>query len=143
MDLPYFCPRPDCPYHERPPQERWWRSAGTHKTACFGRIIRFQCLHCRHTFSTQTFSINYYAKKHFDYRRLEDLLSSSLSLRSLGRGLDCSCGTVLNRVDRLSRQALAAHARLRPQARRYEDVCIDGLVSFDRSQYFPSNVRLF
>jgi hypothetical protein len=142
MDIPPFCPRPDCPYHEHPPKSLWWRSAGTHRTICFGQVLRFQCLHCFHTFSTQTFSTNYYAKRKIDYRRLELLLSSSMSLRSLGRTFDCSCGSILNRVDRLSRQALASHSRLRPQARRDEDVCIDGLVSFDRSQYFPNNITL-
>jgi hypothetical protein len=65
-----------------------------------------------------------------------------MSVRSLARLFDCSCGSVLNRVDRLSRQALAAHAQLRPQASRSEDVCIDGLVSFDRSQYFPNDITI-
>jgi hypothetical protein len=56
--------------------------------------------------------------------------------------MGCSCGTVLNRLDRLARQELALHAHLRPQAKLYEKVCIDGFVGFDRSQYFPNNITI-
>jgi hypothetical protein len=65
-----------------------------------------------------------------------------MSIRALARAFSCSCGCVLNRIDRLARQALAAHAELRPQAYRCEDVCIDGFVGFDRSQYFPNNITI-
>jgi transposase-like protein len=142
MTHPPFCPYPECQNHEHPPRKRWWRRAGFHATKCFGDVPRFQCRSCFRTFSTQTFSTDYYAKKQIDYRVLERQLASSMSVRSLARSFDCSCGSILNRVDRLSRQAIAAHARLRALATNYEDVCIDGLVSFDRSQYFPNNITL-
>jgi hypothetical protein len=105
-------------------------------------VPRFRCHGCLRTFSTQTFSTNYYAKRKINYRRLEEQLSASASVRATARLLGCSCGSVLNRVDRLARQALAAHAQLRAQATRYEDVSIDGLVSFDRSQYFPNDITI-
>jgi transposase-like protein len=142
MIAPPFCPNPGCACHVHPPTHRWWHSVGFHHTRCFGPVPRFRCLACRRTFSTQTFSTNYYAKRKLDFRRLENLLASSMSVRSLARSLGCSCGSVLNRIDRLARQAVAAHAQLRPQALRHEDVCIDGLVSFDRSLYFPNNITL-
>jgi hypothetical protein len=65
-----------------------------------------------------------------------------MSVRSLAKSFGCSCGSVINRCDRLARQAIAAHAELRPFAVRHEDVCADGFVSFDRSQYFPNNITL-
>ena len=142
MTSPPFCPYPQCDNHKNPPTHRWWHRAGSHHTQCFGEIPRFQCSTCLRTFSTQTFSTNYYAKKKIDLRRIEAYLASSMSVRALSRALGCSCGSVLNRVDRLSRQALAAHAALRPRATRCENVCIDGLVSFDRSQYFPNNITI-
>ena len=142
MTKPPFCPYKACTYHTHPPRDRWWRPAGFYQTACFGVVPRFQCLHCGRTFSAQTFSPDYYAKRRIDYRRLETLLSSSMSVRSLARSFRCSCGSILNRSDRLARQELAAHASLRPHARRYEAVCIDGFVGFDRSQYFPNNITL-
>ena len=139
---PPFCPRPDCPYHRSPPSFRWWSRAGSHHADCFGEVPRFKCSACRHTFSSQTFSTDYYAKRILDYRRLESLLSSSMSVRSLARTFRCSCGSIQNRCDRLSRQALAAHAALRPLACRPESVCIDGFVSFDCSQFFPNNITI-
>src|SRR5512142_962867 len=142
MINPPFCPYRACQNHQHPPKTRWWHKIGFHDTRCFGPVPRFRCTSCRRSFSTQTFVTNYYAKRKIDYFRLEKLLSSSMSIRSLARSFDCSCGTVLNRIDRLSRQALAAHSQLRPQARRYEGICIDGLVSFDRSQYFPNDVTI-
>jgi hypothetical protein len=142
MFHPPFCPRSDCPFHRHPPRQRWWKRIGSYHTACFGSVPRFLCLACRHSFSAQTFSTHYFAKRKIDYPRLEELLSASLSLRSLARAFGCSCGTIANRVDRLARQALALHAELRPQARRYEDICIDGLVCFDRSQYFPNDISI-
>jgi hypothetical protein len=139
---PPFCPYSACANHNHPPKERWWRKDGSHRTRCFGSVPRFQCRSCRRTFSTQTFSLDFYAKRRIDYCRLESLGSSSVSVRGLGRNLGCSCGSILNRMDRLARQSIACHARLRPRADRYEDVCIDGFVGFDRSQYFPNNITI-
>ena len=87
-------------------------------------------------------SIDYYAKKVLPYERIESLASSSMSLRSLARELAISCGSVQNRIDRLSRQGIALHSQFRPRAALRENVCFDGLVSFDRSQYYPSDIGL-
>ena len=139
---PPFCPYKACPNHCNPPKDQWWCHNGHHHTACFGLVPRFKCKTCRRTFSTQTFVTDYYAKRRLDYRKIEELLSSSMSVRSLARTLGCSCGSILNRADRLARQEIAAHAQLRPLATRREEVCIDGFVSFDRSQYFPNNITI-
>jgi transposase-like protein len=142
MMKPPFCPNKDCHYHLHPPRSKWWNKVGSHRTKCFGLVPRFRCQACDRSFSTQTFSTDYCVKRKISYSRLERQLSASASIRSTARLLGCSCGSVLNRVDRLARQAVAAHARLRTQAKRYEDVCIDGFVSFDRSQYFPNDITI-
>ncbi len=142
MTHPPFCPNPSCCNHARPAAGRWWQRVGFHSTRCFGEVRRFRCRSCRRSFSSQTFSTDYYAKRRIDYQELEALLASSMSVRALARKFGCSCGSILNRVDRLSRQAIAAHAQLRPLAKRHEDVCIDGFVSYDRSQYFPNNITI-
>jgi transposase-like protein len=142
MFVPPFCPNPACTCHHRRPEARWWQRIGYHYTACFGAVPRFRCLYCRKTFSSQTFSTDYYAKRKLDYRRLLALNASAVSVRALARFLGCSCGTILNRLDRLARQELACHSLLRPQAHRYEEVCIDGFVGFDASQYFPNNITI-
>jgi hypothetical protein len=142
LTSPPFCPNPLCSFHSEPPDRRWWHDRGSHWTKCFGQVPRFRCTLCRQSFSAQTFSTNYYAKKKIDYQRLERLLASSMSIRALAREFGCSIDSIQNRIDRLARQALATHSRLRPLAARYEDVCIDGFVGFDRSQYFPNNITV-
>ncbi len=142
MLRPPFCPYAACHNHAHPPAGRWWQRDGYHRTRCFGLVQRFRCCRCRRTFSSQTFSSDYFVKRAIDYPRLELLLCSSMSVRALARAFQCSCGSILNRIDRMARQEIAAHAALRPRAGRREGVCIDGVVAFDRSQYFPNNLTL-
>jgi hypothetical protein len=137
-----FCPNPLCELHLHAPNSTWFSPAGHHDTRAFGSVPRFRCLICGHSFSTQTFSLDYYAKKVVDYPDLLTRHSGSMSLRGIGRAIGSNCTTVQNRIDRLARQALALHAQLRPLARRREDICIDGFISFDVSQFFPSEITI-
>jgi hypothetical protein len=105
-------------------------------------VRRYRCRCCGRSFSTQSFSIDYWAKRVLDYPRLLAQQSSSESIRALSRSFEVSCGTILNKIDRLARQALALHARLRRLAATHEAVCADGFVSFDVSQYFPSELTI-
>jgi hypothetical protein len=107
-----FCPNPRCQWHMKAPSGSWYRPVGHHATLAFGLVPRFQCLSCRKTFSSQTFSIDYWAKKKVDYRRLLVANASSESGRAIARSMDLSCGTVINRLGRLSRQAAVLHAEL-------------------------------
>lgn len=142
MFEPPFCPIPTCVNHHTPPPTRWWTRSGFHHTAAFSEVPRYRCRACKHTFSVQTFSTHYYAKRCINFCTLERLNASSMSLRALSRHYAASCATIQNRLDRLSRQAVAPHATLRTQASRYEGICFDGFVSFDKSQYFPSDIGI-
>lgn len=138
-----FCPNPACALHTQAPQgTSWYSPVGYHLTKAFGHVPRFRCKVCGRTFSTQTFCVDYYAKKRIGYDDLLKRFESSGSLRGMARCLNVSCGTVQNRLERLSRQALALHASLRPTAHDEEKVCIDGFVSFEVSQYFPSEITI-
>ncbi|PKL06966.1 MAG: hypothetical protein CVV51_14855, partial [Spirochaetae bacterium HGW-Spirochaetae-7] len=138
----HFCPNPACAYHQHAPKERWFVAAGFYVTKTFGKVQRFRCSFCGKYFSTQTFSLDYFAKRKIAYPQIETLLSSSMSIRALSRFFSASCGTIQNRIDRLARQAIALQSMLRPHAHPHESVCIDGFVSFDVSQYFPNNITL-
>lgn len=142
MDSFTFCPNPTCEHHQKALTTNWYAALGTYYTKCFGRVQRYRCKSCRRIFSSQTFSLDYYAKRSINYEDLEALLSSSMSQRALSRHFNLSCASVQNRIDRLARQALALHARLRKTLPPTEAVCIDGLVSFDTSQYFPNNITM-
>ena len=140
--VPPFCPRPGCEHHLAPAGPSWFEPDGHHETRAFGSVPRFRCKSCGRSFSTQTFRLDYYAKKVVDYRAFERLLASSMSGRALGRHFGLSPDSVQNRADRLSRQALAVHSALRARADPRESVVVDGFQSFDRSQFFPNNITL-
>lgn len=139
---PPFCPNAVCGHHLLPRSDRWWRPAGVYTTRAFGTVSRFKCRLCGTTFSSQTFRLDYYAKKRIDYRYLQRAHAESVSIRGLGRLLSASCGTVMNRLDRLGRQMISLHGRLRLARSIHEDICIDGLQSFDASQYYPNNYTI-
>jgi len=142
MFVPPFCPYAACAAHIRPPRSAWWAHAGHHSTKAFGRVNRFRCAVCGRTFSTQTFSVDYYCKRVIAYIRLERLSASAMSIRALGREYKASCATITNRIDRLSRQGVALHTSLRKEAGQGEALCFDGLVSFERSQDFPADIGI-
>ncbi|MDO9693409.1 MAG: hypothetical protein Q7W56_01615, partial [Candidatus Latescibacteria bacterium] len=62
--VPPHCPNPNCPYHRQ--LIAGWR---VKRIGYFRRqlnptrIQRFLCLHCRRSFSTQTFATSYWLKR--------------------------------------------------------------------------------
>ena len=113
---PTFCPYEGCEHHYETPGDRWYLSIGSYRTKAFGSVPRFRCTACGRTFSAQTFSIDYYAKKLISYDRIKRLSSSSMSLRSLARELDVSWNSAKNRLGRLSGQWTTLHPPIRPGA---------------------------
>jgi hypothetical protein len=142
MFEPPFCPNQICLNHLSAPADKWWTYFGVYDTKAFGVVPRFMCKACEKTFSVQTFSVHYWAKKVLDLEKLELLSASSMGTRSLSREFKCSCGTVSNRIDRIARQAIMVNSILRPEVDQREAVCYDDLVNFDRSQFTPNNVGI-
>jgi hypothetical protein len=142
MRSPPFCPNPSCAFHTNPPKTTWFWKAGHYHTNTFGSIQRFICLACSHRFSTQTFSINYFVKKNINYHTIDKQLRSTGSIRDISRDLNCSTDTVINRISRLAKNAIAAHTQLCATAPYQEDLVADGFESFCVSQYFPNNITL-
>ena len=93
-----FCPNPACPHHQIAPEGSWYVALGFYYTKCFGDVPRYRCKTCGRTFSSQTFSLDYFAKKRLDYRQIERLVSSSMSQRALSRHFKVSLGTINNRI---------------------------------------------
>ena len=139
-----YCPHHGCAFHREDLRQPYtafipW---GFYPTRAFGLVPRFRCLACRHTFSTQTFSLDYYAKHPLDYSELLSRLASCSSLSGIARAFGASTDTVSNRISRASRQALAATSRLSRLRRPWEDLAADGFESFCVSQFFPNNIQL-
>ncbi len=137
-----YCPNPDCPNHRHPPPGRWFWKAGYYSTRVSGTVQRFLCLACLNRFSAQTFSIDYYAKRKTDYRFIDKQLRSTGSIRDIARDLSISTQTVINRISRLSHNALAVQTQLCRAAPQREGVVADGFESYCVSQYFPNNITL-
>lgn len=137
-----FCPNPRCRWHKEAPGGEWAKAKGFYVTKAFGRIQRFQCKACQKTFSSQTFSLSYYVKRPIPLDDVVGRVTNGESLRAISRNLSVSVRLVTNRIDRLARQAIGLHAKALPSMVNADDICIDGFVSFDGSQYFPSEIPI-
>ena len=103
---PPFCACPACPHHAQDSRHpySYFIAWGSYTVKAFGRVPRFRCTVCGKTFSKQTFSPDYYAKRAFDYYDIAQRLSSCESHSAMGRALGASTDTVSNRVSRAVRQ---------------------------------------
>jgi len=145
MQIPPFCPNPDCAFHRSeaiPHGTLFWIRTGTYTTKVSGIVQRFLCAACGKGFSERSCSIDYYAKKSLDYREIHRATISSESVTSIARHLSCSVASIQNRQDRLGRNCLAMQARLLADHTLIENLCADGFESFDRSQFFPNALNL-
>lgn len=139
-----YCPHTSCPRHHLTQDEPYTEfiAWGSYSTVAFGEVSRFRCTVCGHTFSSQTFRVDYYAKRVIDYSDLLYRLVSTSSLSAIGRVISASADTVSNRISRAARQALAFESRLSRGRNLSEDLAADGFESFCVSQYFPNNIAI-
>ena len=143
MTHPPFCPYAICSLHHGSTRTHdWYQKHGTHHTKAFGTVQRFKCKACRRTFSTQTFALDYYAKRRICYQRIMRELIGCSSNRHISRMLSVSCNSVQNRIARLSRNALAMHEQAVSEIAFSENVAADGFESFTYSQYHPNNIHI-
>jgi len=142
--IPPFCRNPGCTYHHPSPGspytsfERW----GSYSTRAFGRVPRFRCTSCGTTFSRQTFRLDYWLKRVYDYNDLTERLASCSSIRAIGRAYHVAGKSIQNRIGRAARQVIAFEAKLSCCRRPKEDLVADGFESFCVSQYYPNNIHL-
>ncbi len=142
--VPSFCPNPLCGHHfdESEAYAGHWKRVGSYHTLVVGTVRRFKCLACNRGFSERTFSVDYYTKRIYDLREIHRAASQGESVSSIARHLEGSIESIQNRVERLSRNALAMHEFLLSDLKLSENLVADGFESFDRSQYFPNNINL-
>jgi transposase-like protein len=149
MKHPPFCTNPDCQQHipkevkkRKKKKLPTFHKHGTRSTQAFGPVPRFRCVLCGTTCSSQSFSLDYYAKKVISYQDVQELLVSSTSIRAIGRILSCTPASVLNRIMRFSRQSAAVEAAILSQVSLSEDLVIDGFESYVKSKYHPNNINI-
>ena len=142
MFIPPHCPNPECDLYYQAPITSWYRKISPYKTKTFGFVPRFICSSCHRSFSTQTFSIDYYAKKQLPYQTIHNQINAGSGLRNIARNFHVSPRTIRNRINRLARNAILIHETLLHQFPLNEDVAADGFESFCVSQYFPDNYHI-
>jgi len=140
---PSFCPNPNCRYHNRMAANWRFKKAGffTRQQRPY-RIQRFTCLHCRRSFSSQTFSTTYWQKLPDLDRQLFTKTTGCMSNRQAARDLKVSPETINRHIARLGRHCMLFHMRLMHQAKPPKGLAVDGFASFEYSQYFPFHHHL-
>ena len=145
MFKPEFCPNPECQYHvlnTKICQHRWYSMDGFYISRAYGKVQRFKCKYCKHRFSEQTFSLNYYVKKPVNYKTILEGVISTSSISDLSRKIKVSPHTIINREKRLAAQAVAIHSRLIPFISINEPIVCDGFQSVVTNFYFPNNINI-
>ena len=141
MKRPPFCPTKGCPNHRKTGKPAHWASpAGSYPVKSGKRYKQFRCSSCGRKFSERIFSLDFYTHKHISYQAVLFGVTSGAGIRELARYLKVSPGTILNRIDRIGRQAILLQAELFTSLRLQEDLAADGLISFCSSQYYPCDI---
>ena len=139
---PPHCPRIVCPFHTCAVGWRWIRWGSYGRRALPQVIPRFRCVHCRATFSAQTFSPTYYLKRPALLEPLFHRLLAGSGLRQITREAGCAHSTVMAHAARLGRHALLHLSAQRPPGPVCEPLVIDGFEGFAYSQYQPLHLHL-
>jgi len=139
--IPPHCPRSHCRYHRCVDGWRWIRF-GHYTRQCEPRSIpRYRCLHCRATFSSQTFSTTYYLKRPELLQPIAHRLLTCSGYRQIAREARCDPTSVMGQAARLGRHALLLLHELRPTGPLREPLVIDGFESFAYSQFHPLHLN--
>ncbi len=140
---PPHCPNHNCMYHMQLASGWRFKRIGTFgRQVAPHRIQRFLCLHCRRSFSTQTFATTYWLKRP---DVLPDLLTKTtgcMANRQIARDLHVSPSTVDHQLARLGRHCLLYHTAQMKTAAPAKRVAIDGFVTFEHSQFWPFHHHL-
>jgi transposase-like protein len=135
---PPHCPNPNCRHHNGLPTDWRYKKIGFYRRAQSPfRIQRFTCLHCRRSFSSQTFSTTYWQRlPHLDHAIFMKTVGG-MANRQIARDLGVSPETVNRHISRLGRHCLLLHSRLMKGAPPATEIVVDGFESFELSQYYP------
>lgn len=139
--VPPFCPNPDCRHHRCPAGWRWVRDGWHERQAAPERVRRFRCRRCRRRFSSQTFRTTYWLKRPDLLVPIFHRMVECAGFRQAARGLGVAHSTVLNQTRRIGRHCLLFEQLHAPPGPPTEPLVLDGLRSFELSQYQPFDLN--
>ena len=135
---PPHCPNPNCIYHRELQADWRYKKIGFYcRVQAPRRIQRFTCLHCRRSFSSQTFSTTYWQKLPGLDPTIFMKTVGGMANRQIARDVGVAPETVNRHISRLGRHCLLLHARLMEGAPPATEIVVDGFESFELSQYYP------
>lgn len=135
---PPHCPNPNCKYHKSlTPNWRYKRKGFFCRRIRPHRIQRFTCLHCNRQFSSQTFSTTYWQKRPELTAQVLPLVVGCMGNRQIARALKISPSTVQHHISHLARHFILFHTVQMRSDTCSAEIVIDGLETFELSQYFP------
>ena len=139
---PRHCPNLDCRFYEPHADWRYSRWGVYHAPSCRQPIPRFQCRHCRRTFTARTFAATYWLHRFDLFTLIAQAAVAGSGVRPIARTFGVSHATVARHLTRAGRQSLVFHRQMVEKAPRSEPVVIDGFETFEYSQYFPCHYNL-
>jgi transposase-like protein len=139
---PPFCPNSKCVSRTTSHPWRFKRKGFYVRARKPQRIQRYQCSHCRRTFSSQTFSTTYWLRREDLLEPVFHRLVSCSGFRQIAREFGVSHYTIQRLSERLGRHCLLFHERLRPRQAPTEPLVLDGFRTFEHSQYWPMDLNL-
>lgn len=141
--IPPHCPSHNCAFHNALRHEWRFKRIGTYRRQLSPhRIQRFLCLHCRRSFSTQTFRTSYWLKRPEILPALLTKTTGAMANRQIARDLGVAPSTIDRQLSRLGRHCLLFHHQRMADAKPAPRIAIDGFVSFEHSQYWPFHHHL-
>jgi transposase-like protein len=119
------------------PRWRFVRKGFYTRSSDLRRVQRFQCRTCGVNFSSQTFSTSYWQKRPELTKRIFLLSLGCMATRQIARTVKASPQTVSEHIARLARHAMLWQVARTSGVKAEGPVVIDGLRSFEYSQYHP------
>ena len=105
-------------------------------------VQRYVCRCCHRNFSSQTFSTRYWLKRPDLLAPLFHRLVGCSALRQIAREFGLAHSSVQRQAERLGRHCLLLLEELRPKQAPAEPLVLDGLRTFEHSQYWPFDLNL-
>ena len=141
--VPPFCPNPNCLYHNILTSGwRFKRAGHFSRLIAPHRIQRFTCLHCRRSFSSQTFATTYWLKRPDLPARIFMKAVGGMANRQIARDVRAAPSTIDRLLARIGRHCLLLHTQLSAGVRPQGDLVLDGFESYEFSQYHPFHYHL-
>jgi transposase-like protein len=139
---PPHCPNPECESLASSKPWRFKKKGFFERDIRPRRIQRYICQHCRRSFSSQTFAVDYWLKRGDLLEAVFHRLVSCSGLRQIARESNVSHTTIRRLAERLGRHCLLFHENCRPHTAPNEPVVLDGFRTFEHSQYWPMDINL-